>query len=246
MAHVAGLLPWAFSAGVVATLNPCGFGVLPAYLGYVVGRTGAGLTTRRNALHGVGVGLAMTGGVLTVFLAAGAVISAVGTAVARALPWLSVGIGAGVVAAGLAMFLWPHWHPGLAIGNPAVRSAPVPRGGYGAFYLFGAGYGVASLGCTLPVFLIVMTQALAAGGFLPGVIVFLAYGLGMGVVLLALSVAAGLGQGILAAGLRGLVPHVRWVGALGMVAAGAYLIYYQLTTSRALLGIGAVIIAAGG
>lgn len=242
-----GLLPWAFSAGMIATLNPCGFGMLPAYLAYFIGLAGDDRGLRRGALQGAGVGLGMTGGVLTVFLGAGVLVSAVGTAVARAIPWLSVAIGAAVVAVGLTMLIRPGWQPGLAIGNPVGRRpALVQRGGHRAFYLFGVGYGVASLGCTLPVFLMVMTQALAAGGLRPGVMVFLAYGLGMGSVLLALSVAAGLGRGALAAGLHGLVPHMRWVGALGMIGAGGYLIYYQVTTSRMLLGIGAGMMVRGG
>lgn len=61
----------------------------------------------------------------------------------------------------------------------------------------------------------------------------------MGLVLLALSTAAGVGRGLLAQSLRALVPYVRRAGAFGMVAAGAYLIYYQFTTSRILLGLGA-------
>jgi len=51
--------------------------------------------------------------------------------------------------------------------------------------VFGVGYGTASLGCTLPLFLAVAAQALAARG------------------------------------------AAETLGALGMVAAGAYLVYYQ-------------------
>lgn len=35
-----GLFSWAFAAGSVAALNPCGFAVLPAYLAYQLGRDG--------------------------------------------------------------------------------------------------------------------------------------------------------------------------------------------------------------
>jgi cytochrome c biogenesis protein CcdA len=236
MENLFGLLPWAFSAGMVATLNPCGFAMLPAYLSYFIGRTDDGSTAGRDLLRGVGVGLGMTSGVLTIFLAAGALISAAGVAMARYLPWLGLVIGVVVVGVGAAMLVRPRWQIGLAMPNPAERRPSVVRaGGYRAFYLFGAGYGLASLGCTLPIFLIVTTQALAAGGFVPGLVVFVTYGLGIGLVLLALSVAAGAGRGLLAQSLRVVVPYVRWAGATGMVAAGTYLIYYQLTVSRVLL-----------
>ncbi len=236
MENPLGLLPWAFSAGMVATVNPCGFAMLPAYLSYFMGRTGDDSTVPRDLLRGAGVGFGMTTGVLTVFLAAGALISAVGVAMARYIPWLGLVIGLAVAGIGVTMLIRPRLQIGLNVPNPAEsRSSLVRTGGYRAFYLFGAGYGLASLGCTLPIFLIVMTQALAAGGFVPGMVVFLAYGLGMGLVLLALSVAAGLGRGLVAQSLRALVPYMRWAGAVGMVAAGGYLIYYQLTVSRILL-----------
>jgi hypothetical protein len=45
----------------------------------------------------------------------------------------------------------------------------------------------------------------------------------------------GIGRGVLVRSLRAVVPYVRWAGAAGMVAAGAYLIYYQLTVGRAVL-----------
>ncbi len=230
------LLPWAFSAGAIATLNPCGFALLPAYLAYFVGQPAAGAGSWAEGRRGVVVGLGMTAGTLTVFLAAGAVVSAVGVVLARYLPWLGLVIGALVVLAGVAMVVRPALQVGLRVPNPAAhRLAVGGLGGARAYYLFGVGYGLASLGCTLPIFLVVMTQALAAGGFGPGLVVFAAYGLGMGLVLLALSVAVGVGRGVLLRSLRTVVPHVRWVGAAGMVAAGAYLIYYQLTVSRAML-----------
>lgn len=231
-----GLLPWAFSAGMIATINPCGFAMLPAYLSYFIGRTGENSTASHDLLRGAGVGLGMTTGVMTVFLTAGALISAAGTAIARYIPWLGLVIGAIVVIIGLAMLARPRLQIGLTMPNPAEsRSSVMSAGGYRAFYLFGTGYGLASLGCTLPIFLIVTSQALAAGGFVPGLLVFLAYGLGMGLVLLVLSVAAGIGRGLLAQSLRTLIPYLRLAGAVGMVAAGSYLIYYQFTASRVLL-----------
>lgn len=231
------LLPWAFSVGIVASVNPCGFAMLPAYLSYFVGQNREDATVDHDILRGAGVGLGVTTGVMTVFLAAGALISAVGVAIAHYIPWLALVVGVLVVVIGAAMLLRPRLQIRLGVPNPvASRPSLLSAGGYRAFYLFGAGYSLASLGCTLPLFLIVTTQALAAGGFLAGLAVFLAYGLGMGLVLVALSVAAGVGRGILAQKLRALVPYVRLAGAVGMVAAGSYLIYYQFTVSRALLG----------
>lgn len=225
------LLPWAFSAGMVATLNPCGFAMLPAYLSYILGRA-EGTPLVRQPLRAAVAGVAMTAGVMGVFLAAGAVISGLGVAVARFVPWMGLVVGVTVGTVGVMMFFRPSLNPSLSVAS-SVGSFVGRRGRLG-FVLFGAGYGLASLGCTLPIFLVVTTQALATGGFLPGLVVFLAYALGMGAVLLALSVAAGAGTGVLVHSLRQVVPYVRTIGAAGMVAAGAYLVYYQLAFARLL------------
>lgn len=230
-----GLLPWAFSAGVAATLNPCGFALLPAYVSYFLGRAGEEDSRAQTLLGGVSAGLGMTAGVLTIFLTAGSLVSAAGVAITRYIPWLGFVIGAAVVTAGIRMLLRRTWAVALPISNPLARNPQWLGKGSRAYFLFGAGYGLASLGCTLPIFLVVTTPALAAGGFVPGLAVFVAYGLGMGLVLLALSMTAGAGKGFVVSLLRRGIPLLRTVGAVGMIAAGSYLIYYQLTVSRVLL-----------
>ncbi len=229
------LSPWAFSAGLVATLNPCGFAMLPAYLSYLFGRA-EGAALRRELSGSLLAGVGMTAGVLGVFLSIGVVISWLGVAIARFVPWAGLIVGVVVAAMGLMMLVRPAVNPSLPL--PRVSGGVVNKAGPFAFVAFGAGYGLASLGCTLPIFLVVTTQALAAGGFVPGLVVFLAYALGMGVVLLSLSIAAGAGSGLLVHALRKLLPYVRWIGAGGMVAAGIYLIYYQLRYARLLFGVG--------
>ncbi len=235
MKPLSGLLLWAFSAGMVATLNPCGFALLPAYVSYVIGRAGEEASLTRALIGGAAAGFGMTAGVLAVFLAAGSLVSAAGAAITRYIPWLGFLIGALVITVGILMLLRRAWVVALPITNPLARSPALLGTGVRAYFLFGAGYGLASLGCTLPIFLVVTMQALAAGGFVPGLAVFLAYGLGIGLVLLALSVTAGAGKGIVVATLRRGIPLVRTAGAIGMVAAGSYLIYYQLTVSRYLI-----------
>lgn len=236
MEHLLGLLPWAFSAGVIATFNPCGFAMLPAYLSYYITGTTEQVSIDRNVVGGVRVGLAMTAGVLLLFLVAGGALSAIGTGIARYLPAVNLAIGSVIAVLGLALLVRPAFSLTAPVGNPlAHRPQLVESRGARAFYVFGAGYGMASLGCTLPIFLVVITQALAAGGFLSGLAVFLAYGLGMGSVLLLLSVAVGTGRGLLVNSLRTIVPYVKRLGAIGMVAAGVYLVYYQVTVGRMLI-----------
>lgn len=227
------LLPWAFSAGMLATINPCGFALLPAYLAYLLGRT-EGASLFRNLYRAAGAAMGMTVGVLGVFLIGGTAISAVGSTLTRFIPILGLMAGIAVAGVGLRMILQPSFT--FALPTPQLSEGAVRGAGGLRFVAFGAGFGLASLNCTIPIFLVVTAQALTAGGLLPGVVVFAAYGLGMGSVLVALSLSIGGGSTVLVRFLRGLVPSLHWIGAAGMVAAGAYLAYYQLVYGRALVG----------
>jgi len=229
-------LALALSAGAAATLNPCGFAMLPAYIAYFLGKDEGDGGLSRSLVGGLQGGVAMTLGVLGVFAAIGAVLSLASRAILRYLPWATIVIGAAIVGLGLAMLIRRSVQIGAPLTNPLSRRPEVLAGRRtGGLLLFGAGYGIASLGCTLPIFLVVVTQALAAGGLLGGIAVFVAYGLGMGGVLLALSLAVATGKGAIVQGLRGLVPHVRTLGAVGLILAGSYLVYYQVTVGGALL-----------
>jgi len=228
------LLPFAFLAGAAASLNPCGFALLPAYVAYFVGRAEDAPTG--GLLTGVRAGAGMTAGVLAVFGAVGGLLSAAGYAFMRFVPLAATVVGALVALAGVVMLLRPSFTIALPVGNPLPGRASDRT--WRSFLLFGAGYGIASLGCTLPIFLVVLTQALAAGGALQGFVVFMAYGLGMGTVLTALSVTVALGKGAVIRWARGWTAHLRTAGALGMVVAGAYLIYVQISLGGLALSLG--------
>lgn len=90
-------------------------------------------------------------------------------------------------------------------------------------FLFGVGYGIASIGCTLPVFLAVVGAAASGAST---VLVFAVYGAGMAVVLTALAVAAALLREGLARGLRRLLPYMSRIAGALLVAAGGYVAYY--------------------
>jgi hypothetical protein len=89
--------------------------------------------------------------------------------------------------------------------------------------LFGIGYGAASLGCTLPLFLTLIGASLSGGG---KITTFLAYGAGMAVVLMALSVLVALAREGATRAVRRLLPHMNRIAGLLLLASGCYLFYY--------------------
>jgi len=211
-------LSFAFVAGTVATVNPCGFALLPAYLARRIGgddgvRRGADAVARALL-----IGAVTTAGFMLVFGTIGTVISLGAHALTGALPWAGLTIGVLLVLAGLAVLFGRH----LRLRLPGVR---VSRAGLGGDVLFGVGYGTASLSCTLPVFL-AATGTAVTGSLGVSVLSFLTYAAGMGTVLSALAVGAALSREGFARALDRLVPYVTRVAGALLVLAGAYVVYY--------------------
>jgi cytochrome c biogenesis protein CcdA len=213
----------AFVAGGLATLNPCGFPLLPAYLSFYVGADEERLPSAPSRLlQGLLAGLLVTAGFLGVFAIIGLPIVYGAGAVADAVPWVGLAIGVILALAGLVALSTGRLT--LGVRNP-LRIAR--DRGLTAMILFGAGYGIASLGCTLPLFLALVGASLGAASG-DSLLVFAAYGLGMALVLTALSVAAALARQGIARGLRRVVPHMSRIAGALLLAAGAYVSYYWL------------------
>jgi cytochrome c biogenesis protein CcdA len=139
-------------------------------------------------------------------------------AIARAVPWAGLVTGAALALAGLLTLL------GTDLRLPTYfRVQPRRERRVGAMLLFGVGYGAASLGCTLPLFLTLVGASLSGGGKLTA---FLAYGAGMAVVLMALSVLVALAREGAARAVRPLLPHMQRIAGLLLLASGGYLFYY--------------------
>jgi cytochrome c-type biogenesis protein len=226
-------LAYAFGAGIVASVNPCGFLMLPAYATYYVSsddRQAQTASATARSLRAVQLGLLVTAGFLSVFAPLGLAISLGGHALTRVFPYTSLLIGGVLIALGLFL-LASRRHLGLAASERVrLRRSKSPRG----VFLFGIAYAVASLGCTLPVFLLVVGSALASSHALTAFIQFLNYALGMGLVLTVVSVSAALAQGAITQRLQRLLPYVERAGGVLLVAAGAYLVYYWYTFGRVL------------
>lgn len=215
-----GQLTFAFIAGTVASANPCGFALLPAYVARQLAPA-AEASNRSEALaRALAIGALTTLGFLLVFGSLGTAITLGLHWLTRVVPWLALAIGVMLILAGIAVL------SGRRFGFSSFsRVRPAAGAGYRSVVLFGLGYGVASLSCTLPIFLVVAGTALS-GSVLAAPLTFAAYALGMGTILTALAVAAALSRNGVANGLRRLLPHfTRLSGAL-LVAAGAYVVYY--------------------
>jgi cytochrome c-type biogenesis protein len=221
-------LLYPYTLGMMAAVNPCGFPLLPAYLELFVGPSGRSAEDDRpatRAVRAVSAAAYATVGFLVLFGTLG-LVSQLGWS---ALAGRSASVSRyAMVVVGVAMVL-------LGVLTLARRQVKLrlPELGSGAglrrpagLAVFGFSYGVASIGCALPLFVGGVAASFGRGASLRGVTGLLAYGLGMGTILGALA----LGIAVLGSGAgRHLRRAARWTpvaGGLLLVAVGSYLTWY--------------------
>ncbi|WP_165988189.1 cytochrome c biogenesis CcdA family protein [Streptomyces sp. YIM 98790] len=227
----------AFTAGMLAAVNPCGFALLPAYLGLFVSGGGDGERDdggRAGALRRAAVATcAMTAGFTLVFGAFGLVVSPLALSVERWLPRVTVVIGILLLVTGGWLLSGRELKVPLPKAGPAGRN---PAESAGGMALFGVSYAVASLSCTVGPFLAITATAFR-GSSVPGVLtVFLAYAGGMGAVVGVLTLGAALSRQAVAARLRRALPYVTRLSGALLLAAGGYVTYYGWYEIRLLRG----------
>lgn len=212
----------AFAAGMVATVNPCGFAMLPAYLSYFLGidQTGGG-PARVGLVRAVHVALAVSAGFLVLFAAVGFAIRGLSLPVEEYSPWVSIVIGVALVVLGIAMLRGFE----LSLRLPRLQKGGGERTARSMF-LFGMSYATVSIGCTTPTFLATVVGTMRRENFASGVATFAAYGVGMTLVLMALTTALALTRQSLVRFLRRSQRYVTRVAGALLLVAGAYVAYY--------------------
>lgn len=227
ISSLASLLPvgYAFAAGMVATVNPCGVLMLPSYIFFQLGLDAEGpRSTLDRVLKALRIAAATTAGFAAVFGAVGAVVSGGGRWLTTVFPYAGLLIGAVMVGLGLWLLV-SHRSLGIVA---AGRVSVTPERTLWNMVLFGIAYGISSLSCTLPIFLVVVGSALGSGVFLISVAQFIGYALGMGTVLAVITIGTALFREAMERWLRRLMPFVHRVSALFLIGAGLYLIAYWL------------------
>lgn len=224
---------YAFGAGMVSAVNPCGFVMLPAYLSLYLGAGEEGFKQRSwyyRLGKAVAITCVVTAGFGFLFGTIGIVVSAGGAVLLSIMPWVSVFIGTGLIVVGTLMLFGKHFSFGILmklgsrIGDPRTISV---RG----FFLFGLAFGATSMSCTLPIFLVVVGSSLSSGAFAAGMMQFLWYILGTGTVFLLLTIGMAFIKGSAVVSLvRRILPHVNFISAVILIMAGIYISYYWLTS----------------
>lgn len=207
-----------FAAGMVSTVNPCGFAMLPAYLGFF-------LTDQPGDRRSIGgVTLAVASGFLIVFTTAGALLAAGIRTVVDIIPWLALAVGAGLVIVGVSQLRGRRLLPYLRAPS-RVRKVASFRGMFG----FGVSYAVASLSCTLPIFLSLVGGAMATRTLSQAIFMFVAYATGMAMVVAGITVLVAGGRRALIDRIRPLAKRIDLLSGWTMTLAGLFIVWYWAT-----------------
>jgi cytochrome c-type biogenesis protein len=217
------VLGLAFLRGMVASINPCGFVLLPTYLLYFLGIQAAEQTSdqRASMRRALVVGSAVAAGFIAVFLVVGVITETIDTWLLSNARYATVVIGTVFVVLGIAM---------LAGYRPRFATPHLDAGGrtrsVGSMFVYGVAYAVASLGCAMPLFLVTVFGTGRREGFAAGVANAVFYGAGMGLVVIALTVSLAGANHLLLGALRSAMRYVDLVAAAFLVLSGVYLLYY--------------------
>lgn len=213
-------VPVALLAGLVSFFSPCVIPLLPGYLSYATGLSGADLA---NGVAGTRRGRMFLGSVLfvagfaTVFVILGIATGALGVWLIEWSSELAVVLGVGMVLLGLA---FAGWLPGL---NRDWRVHKVPSVGLAAAPLLGFLFGLGWTPCMGPTLAAIQLLALTEGSVARGAFLSLVYALGLGVPF----IVAGLAYEKALATVGWVRRHQVWVmraGGLMLVAVGVLLI----------------------
>ena len=170
------------------------------------------------------VGVAVSSGFVAVFLLTGALIAAGLRTIVTWIPWVAAFIGVGLVVAGVAQLRGVSLFSRL----PGMRRAHADRSLKGLVG-FGASYGVASLSCTLPIFLSIVAGTLATDTIAESLTVLAAYGAGMSLVVIVLTLALAAGRDRVRESMRSMSARLETISGWVMIVAGAFVVWYWAT-----------------
>lgn len=173
-------LGYSFIAGVLAAINPCGIVMLPAYLSlYVYSNSEDNdITTSKKIRNSLNIILFVGVGFVALFSLSAVIVSLSSELVGDLIPFLSILLSMLILYFGIGelkgeqIFSSKISSLSSKIGNPK-NTNPI------GFILFGVSYGLASVGCALPIFISVVTKSINAQSNQRIFLDFISYSLGM-------------------------------------------------------------------
>jgi len=231
------LFSLAFSAGLISFMNPCGFALLPVYITYYFKNEGLEKSSLlKRIFAGLLLGFIVSLGFAAVFSIIGIMVSYLGRGLLKYVGWFDLFIGLLLVIVGFIYLfnLKVKLHISKITNFGQNLKSNRLKNKYLSFFVYGIGFAIASLGCTLPIFLLVVTTSLKSAGFFNGLLTFLIYASGMSLFMILFSLAVAVSKTFIEKTLNRLLPYIYKLGPIIVIIAGAYLMYNQIVFGRLL------------
>jgi cytochrome c-type biogenesis protein len=201
------------SLGLLSSTSPCILPLYPGFLAYLAGRQ-EGLSSRVGRYS---LGFFVLGGVLTMMLALGLLISllsvSIGSALTIAIPL------ADFLIIGLGVALLLNYNPFKTL--PQVQ-VPVLKNPYVNAYFYGLLYGPIALPCSGPLVVGIFTYSLTVGEAFSKLSIFFWFGIGFGMILLLLSFLSGSAQHWLVRFFARNSRAINVIGGVLLIGVGVY------------------------
>ena len=223
---------FAFGAGMIAAVNPCGFVMLPSYVAvYLLSEkdSPSGMTIR--LIRALKVTISMTLGFVIVFAVIGSLVSfGLRSVIGSLLPWFGMGIGIALIAiSGLLLFGFNQFRysslPFRLSSMFTIFQTDTIRG----YFFFGVSYALVSVGCALPIFMVVVTSTFAGQSIFGILMSYINYSLGMGTIIFMVTIITALLRKSLAFSGNLLGSFLNIATVVLLLVAGIYLVFYWLT-----------------
>jgi cytochrome c-type biogenesis protein len=201
------------SLGLLSAASPCILPLYPGFLAYLSGVQEATGSQRGRYF----LGLFVLSGVLVMMLALGLFIALISVSVGQAL---AVAIPlADLLILGLGVMLLLNVNPFKRL--PQVR-VPILSNPYANAFVYGLLYGPIALPCSGPLVVGIFALSLTAAEALSKLGIFLWFGLGFGLPLLALSFLSGATQRWITRQFARYARVINFIGGLLLVGIGIY------------------------
>lgn len=179
-------LPSLFGAGLLTSLTPCIYPMIPITAGLIAGASGTGAGRARR----IGLTFTYVAGLALLYATMGLIAGLTGTlfGTVASNPWTRFAIGNLLLLFGLTML------DVISVAAPSrlVRwSGTLGAGSYPAVFLLGATSGIVAAPCGAPAFAAVLTWVATTGSGALGFIYLFVFSLGMTALLMLVGISSG-------------------------------------------------------
>jgi|Deesub1362A_J573_1020465.scaffolds.fasta_scaffold00051_7 cytochrome c-type biogenesis protein len=216
-------LLFAFLAGIASFFAPCAFALLPGYASYYLG-----LDTRRS-IGPAYLGLATASGILCFYLILGVLFSILGSAISPLLVYFKPFIGFIFIFLGVLLYTGSFYLDNLSSAAGRLYSKS-KDGGPLPFFLFGIAYGATALGCTLPIFLVLVIYPLFNRMLSIGLLAFLSYALAKAILMVTVSYLVAYSKDTLIRNLAVSTNRIKKFSGIIIAVVGIYLAFSVVMT----------------